>query len=25
MNGPKVFISYSHRDESWKDRLIGDN
>jgi len=22
MNGPTVFISYSHRDEPWKDRLV---
>ena len=23
MTGPSVFISYSHKDEEWKDR-IGD-
>ena len=22
MSGPTVFISYSHRDEAWKDRLV---
>lgn len=22
MSGPTVFISYSHKDESWKDRLV---
>jgi tetratricopeptide (TPR) repeat protein len=22
MNGPKVFISYSHQDEAWKDKLV---
>ncbi len=21
MSGPSVFISYSHKDEEWKDRL----
>jgi hypothetical protein len=23
MNGPTVFISYSHHDEAWKDKLVG--
>ena len=23
MSGPKVFISYSHKDEAWKDQLVG--
>jgi tetratricopeptide (TPR) repeat protein len=23
MSGPTVFISYSHKDEIWKDRLVG--
>jgi hypothetical protein len=22
MPGPSVFISYSHKDETWKDRLV---
>jgi hypothetical protein len=22
MSGPTVFISYSHQDEAWKDRLV---
>jgi hypothetical protein len=22
MNTPTVFISYSHKDEEWKDRLL---
>ena len=22
MSGPSVFISYSHKDEEWKDRLV---
>jgi hypothetical protein len=22
MSGPAVFISYSHQDEPWKDRLV---